>query len=70
MKAAFNIGDLVRHRKRKFTGVVVKIIMQESREGGGTIGLYKITWDHGHLMWHVEDEFEIISKAENKNELG
>ena len=70
MKAAFSIGDLVRHRKRRFTGVIMKVVMQESWEGGGYIGLYKVAWDHGHWMYQVESEIEIISKAENKNESG
>ena len=64
MENLFQVGDLVSHKQRGYTGVVIEILDKETHDYKNT-PIYKITWDHGAWMYEIEDQLKLEVKAES-----
>ena len=62
MENMFQVGDLVSHKKRGYTGVVVEILDNDLHEYNST-PIYKINWEHGEWMYEIEDQLKLEVKA-------
>ena len=58
----FQVGDLVSHKKRGYTGVVVEVL-DKDRPDFSKATIYKITWEHGEWMYEMEDQLELEARA-------
>ena len=62
MRNEFEIGDLVSHSVRDYTGVVIEIIYQEHLSYKRA-PMYKVMWEHGEWMYEVEEQLKIEVRA-------
>jgi len=65
MRNEFQIGDLVSHTVRAYTGVIVEIIYQEHLSYKRA-PMYKVAWEHGEWMYEVEEQLKIEARAKCK----
>jgi len=62
----FQAGDLVSHKKRGYSGVVVEILDdKDSKLYAARANVYKIRWEHGEWMYEMEDQLKLEVKAKN-----
>jgi heat shock protein HspQ len=62
MRNKFEIGDLVSHTIRPYTGVIIEIIFQEHLSYKRA-PMYKVTWEYGEWMYEVEEQLKIEARA-------
>jgi len=62
MKNEFEIGDLVSHSFRGYTGVVIEVIHHEHL-AYQQAPMYKVAWEHGEWMYEVEKQLKIEVRA-------
>jgi len=60
----FDLGDLVSHAHRPYTGVIIEIIRQDHLSYKRA-PVYKVIWDHGEWMYEVEEQLKIEVKAKS-----
>ena len=64
MRNEFEIGDLVSHAQRPYTGIIVEVIttpgLSYKRKP-----MYKVAWEHGEWMYELEEQLKIEVKAKN-----
>ena len=63
MENMFQVGDLVSHKKRGYTGVVVEVLDKWVPPDFSKAIIYKITWEHGAWMYEMEDQLILEAKA-------
>jgi len=61
MRNEFEIGDLVSHAQRPYTGIIVEVITTP----GLSYKMYKVAWEHGEWMYELEEQLKIEVKAKN-----
>ena len=58
----FDLGDLVSHSTRPYTGVIIEIIRQDHLSYKRA-PVYKVIWEHGEWMYEVEEQLKIEVRA-------